>query len=179
MNENQPNQGSEENPNIPYNIPPVPVEHIQPADNPDVFFIRADTGKRFANYLIDLVLFYVLAIFVGIVIGVFNPDYILSEPTAGEKILDRILSLLAYAVYMGFVEGIFSGKSLGKLITGTRAVYTDGYRISFGVAFSRGFSRAVPFCVFSAFGNPCNPWQDRWTNTMVIDEKKSTASVYE
>jgi uncharacterized RDD family membrane protein YckC len=84
-----------------------------------------------------------------------------------------LISLIFYALYMGLVEGVFKGKSLGKLITGTKAVNMDGSKISFATAFARGCSRAVPFCVFSAFGTPCYPWQDKWTNTLVIDEKKS------
>ena len=77
---------------------------------------------------------------------------------------------------MSIVETLLKGKSIGKFITGTRAVNFDGSRISSGTAFTRGFSRAVPFCAFSAFGTPCNPWQDRWSDTMVIDEKKSSVS---
>jgi uncharacterized RDD family membrane protein YckC len=68
---------------------------------------------------------------------------------------------------------MLKGKSFGKFITKTRAVNLDGINISLGTAFGRGFTRIVPFCALSAFGKPCNPWQDRWTNTIVIDEKKS------
>ncbi|HEX9513187.1 MAG TPA: hypothetical protein VF939_22005 [Puia sp.] len=31
----------------------------------------------------------------------------------------------------------------------------------------------VPFEVFSALGSPCHPWHDRWTDTLVIDERLS------
>jgi uncharacterized RDD family membrane protein YckC len=68
---------------------------------------------------------------------------------------------------------VFRGKSIGKLITGTKAVNEDGSDISFGKAFARGFSRAVPFDAFSALGDPSYPWHDKWTNTYVIDEKQT------
>lgn len=137
--------------------------------------VRATTGQRFANYLIDIVLFYLIFFIVGIALAIAAPSTLenLDTESAGFNLLDRLLSLIFYALYMGFIEAIFKGKSLGKLITGTRAVNMDGSKISFSTAFARGCSRAVPFCVFSAFGTPCNPWQDKWTNTMVIDEKKS------
>lgn len=137
--------------------------------------VRATTGQRFANYLIDVILFYALFFIVGIVLAIVSPSTIedLDNQSAGFNLLDRLISLIFYALYMGIVEAVFKGKSLGKLITGTRAVNMDGTKISFATAFARGASRAVPFCVFSAFGTPCNPWQDKWTNTMVIDEKKS------
>ena len=138
--------------------------------------LRASTGQRFVNYLVDVIVFYLLFIVLGVIIALVSPSAIesLSEESGGFGLLERLLSLIFYALYMGLVEGIFKGKSLGKLISGTRAVNLDGSRITFSKAFARGFSRAVPFCVFSAFGTPCDPWQDKWTDTMVIDEKKST-----
>ena len=142
--------------------------------NIENYFVRAESGKRFINYFIDLLLFYILAIGAGVIVAAISPstvEGITSSDSFG--LLDRVVTLILYALYMSVMEVIFKGKSLGKLITRTRAVNLDGSRISAGTAFGRGFSRAVPFCVFSAFGSPCNPWQDRWTDTMVIDEKKS------
>lgn len=136
--------------------------------------VRADTGKRLANYLIDLVSFYIVALVVGVLIALISPSVVANlGEDSGNAVVDRIISLGLYGLYMSIIEALFKGKSLGKLITGTRAVNMDGSRISVGTAFARGFSKAVPFCVFSALGTPCNPWQDRWTDTMVMDEKKS------
>lgn len=142
----------------------------------NVEYARADTGKRFLNYIIDVIVFYLLFLGAGILIAIISPETIDSllaeEQSPGAALGDRILSILLYAVYMSLVETIFKGKSLGKLITGTRAVNLDGSRISAGTAFARGFSRAVPFSAFSALGSPCNPWQDKWTNTIVVEEKR-------
>ena len=142
--------------------------------NIENYFVRAESGKRFINYFIDLLVFYILAIGAGVIVAVISPSTVEGiTGSDGFGLLDRVVTLILYALYMSVIEAIFKGKSLGKLITRTRAVNLDGSRISVGTAFGRGFSRAVPFCVFSAFGSPCNPWQDRWTDTMVIDEKKS------
>lgn len=137
---------------------------------------RATTGQRFANYLIDIVIFYLLVFLISIILAFTFPSFISEISSEGgiSGLLDRLISLVLYAVYMGIFETIFKGRSIGKLITGTKAVNLDGTNISVSTAFARGFSRAVPFCVFSAFGTPCNPWQDRWTNTIVIDVKKSS-----
>ncbi|HZV68692.1 MAG TPA: RDD family protein [Saprospiraceae bacterium] len=152
-------------PTIP-EVPVIPEEHYE----------RADAGKRFLNYFIDVALFYVLTIIVGMVyFTIFPPSFDDVYPESpGFRLGDKLFSMLLFATYMGLVESIFNGKSLGKLITKTRAVYLDGGFISTGAAFSRGFCRAVPFCALSAFGTPCNPWHDRWTDTMVIDETKTT-----
>jgi len=136
-------------------------------------FVRASTGKRFLNYIIDLLFFYVLIVIIFAVIALVSPSAIDAIPdSAGFNLVDRIVTLFLYGIYMGIVEGLFKGKSLGKLITKTRAVNMDGSKIGWSTALGRGFSKAVPFCVFSALGTPCNPWQDRWTSTMVIDEKQ-------
>ena len=136
--------------------------------------VRAEAGKRLLNYIVDVIIFYILAVIVGVIIAIASPSTITEMSVGtGSSFISNILSLLFYGLYMSLVEAIFKGKSLGKLITGTRAVNLDGSRISAGTAFARGFSRAVPFCVFSALGSPCNPWQDKWTDTMVIDERKS------
>ncbi len=140
----------------------------------DAHLVRAGAGQRFANYIIDVIIFYVLALGVAVVIGLLSPDTLTTYAEDDSfDISGRLLSLVFYGLYMGIVEAIFKGKSLGKLITGTRAVMLDGSPINASKAFARGFSRAVPFCVFSALGTPCNPWQDKWTDTMVIDEKNS------
>jgi len=141
---------------------------------PEEYQSRASTGKRFANYIIDLVLFYVIFFVIGIILALSSPaiaESLESAETPGFRLVDRLLTLVLYGLYMSVIEAVFKGKSLGKIITGTRAVNLDGSRISTVTAFARGFSRAVPFCAFSAFGTPSNPWQDKWTNTMVVEEK--------
>lgn len=154
-------------------------EHNPDPEEQEVFddeYVRASMGKRLANYIIDLVVFYLVLIVILSIVYIYAPQAIIAlqatDKSLGVQLLERLISLILYALYMGSVEAVFKGKSLGKLITRTRAVYLDGSTISAATAFSRGFSRAVPFCVFSAFGNPCNPWQDRWTNTLVAEEEE-------
>jgi uncharacterized RDD family membrane protein YckC len=127
------------------------------------------------NYIIDIILFYALLFAMGMLLAMLAPaaaSTIFSDDS-GFQVVDRILSMVLYALYMGTVEAVFKGKSLGKLLTRTRALNLDGTTISPRTAFARGFARAVPFCVLSALSSPCNPWQDKWTNTIVVDEKSS------
>lgn len=140
---------------------------------------RASTGKRFTNYLIDAALFYLFIFSFGVLVGLFFPSALewLDNPDPLFNIFDRIFSLILYAIYISFIEAVFKGKTLGKAITKTRAVNLDGSQISTATAFGRGFCRAIPFAVFSALGNPCNPWHDSLTKTMVIDEKKTTVKM--
>lgn len=76
-------------------------------------------------------------------------------------------------MYMFVNEYFMKGKSIGKFITGTRAVNQDGSQISVRTALMRSLIRMVPFEAFSALGTPSFPWHDKWTSTYVIDEKNS------
>lgn len=157
----------------------IPYQHEEPVESifsERDFHTRASAGKRLANYIIDVIMFYIVMICLGVILATLSPSAfaILDNDSAAFGMADRIISLLLYALYMGTVESIFKGKSVGKLITKTRAVNLNGSPISTKTAFLRGLSRAVPLCVFSAFGSPCNPWQDKWTNTMVVNEHSKT-----
>ena len=140
----------------------------------EVNLVQAGTGKRFANYIIDLI---VVMIVTMLVLVIFYSIAGFPEENGNDSfasLLQSIIYSLIFGVIFGLIEGIFKGKSLGKLITGTRAVNADGTPISFKTALLRGISRVVPFEPFSALGSPSYPWHDKWTGTYVVDEKESS-----
>ena len=136
----------------------------------DYTYSRASTIKRFLNYIIDLIVYFVLIFLFGILAALESPSNLRGFASSG--MTGQILCLSIYVVYMSMTEATLGGKSIGKFITGTKALNLDGTNLSIEKAFLRGIIRVVPFCAFSAFGSPCDPWQDRWSNTMVIDDKK-------
>src|ERR1700761_4452634 len=88
-------------------------------DEVDYSLVQASTGKRIANWLIDLVFFYFMvfaAAFVYVLITKDTDD--LNDPGIGE----RLLVVIIFIIWYSLIEAIFRGKSLGKLITGTRAI---------------------------------------------------------
>jgi uncharacterized RDD family membrane protein YckC len=139
--------------------------------------VPTSKGKRFANYIIDFISFYLFLIIGGLVLGgiisLFKDiDSALSMANSLENvppILDRIVTMFLYGFYMTMVEIIFAGKSFGKLITKTRAVSWDGSKPTINQFFTRGFSRVVPFDGFSFLGESSNGWHDKWSDTMVVD----------
>lgn len=138
--------------------------------------IQAGHTKRLTNFLVDYLLINILFTFTKMILMLAAPEqtYIITEPVnEWQRLYDYLMLAVFYALYMGLVEAIFKGKSLGKLITGTRAVDMDGSAIGANTAFLRGLCRAVPFSTLSGLGLICYPWQDRWTSTLVIDEKLS------
>ena len=130
---------------------------------------QANSGKRLANYLIDLISFYVFMYLFSYVL--VNVSYDLAVMIYGDNydILGRLIVLLLYGMYMGLIEAVFKGRSFGKLITGTIAINEDGSRISGQTALLRGLSRAVPFNALSALGSRCYPWHDKWSKTYGVN----------
>ena len=138
----------------------------------NVELTQAGSGKRLANYFIDRFIVQAFLFLLAFLTKFVNPTYSLEQLDMYQW-SDTVLFFLSYAFLTGFLEGIFKGKSIGKMITGTRAVNQDGTTISFGTALLRGLFRLVPFNALSALGTPCFPWHDRWSKTYVIDEKQS------
>ncbi len=137
--------------------------------------VRASTGQRFLNFLIDnLLMQYGLSYLTGTLVGYFlaglfpqfSYDLVNGDNKVNLLILAYLISIFNYLVYYTFCEKVFNGYTLGKLMTGTKALRNDGQPLTFKDAFKRSLSRLVPFEAFSAFGG--NPWHDSWTDTQVI-----------
>lgn len=133
--------------------------------------IPVDKGIRFANFLIDLIFFYAIifigSITVGIVAAIFGYGSIFDGLENVNPLLDRLVTILLYGCFMTIQEAISGGRSLGKLITGTRVITTDGYKPNFSTLLTRNLSRAVPFDNLSFLGGGTG-WHDRWSDTTVI-----------
>lgn len=132
----------------------------------------APIGLRLANCIIDLIVYYVLSILVSFLLIPITPwmvSFALSHEF-GYELFFLALALFIYWLYYFLMEGFSKGKTVGKLITGTKAVSADGQTISWKNAALRSLARLVPFEPFSAFGG--FPWHDSWPYTMVIKERK-------
>ena len=144
----------------------------------EIHLIPASTGQRFLNFLIDnLLLRFGLSMLTGMAVGMILallfPDYMLelsqSENRFGLWALSYLIVIVNYLIYYTICEKAFKGYTLGKLITGTRAIREDGNELTLKDALLRSLSRLVPFEVFSAFGG--YPWHDSWTKTRVVKSR--------
>lgn len=124
---------------------------------------RANKTLRFVNFLVDTIVFYVIALFIGVIIAVSSPELV---NDSGFTLVSYAISISVFLLYFSVFEAFANGRTLGKLITGTRAVKEDGTPLNFGDAFKRALSRIVPFEAFSGFAE--RPWHDSWTDTTVV-----------
>lgn len=115
-------------------------------------------GTRFANYFIDgiihTILYYVL-VYGGISSGAF---------VGPEVILLRFFIIVGYYTIL---EGS-TGKTIGKMITGTVVVMEDGSKPTTDKIIARSFSRLIPFNAFSFLFLNGVGWHDTISKTRVV-----------
>ena len=134
--------------------------------------VFASTGKRFVNYLIDIIIF-------DIIVRTIESIFAIGISAYGISDYYTALVVAIFIAYMFFIvlyflsELIFKGRTIGKFITGTKAVNEDGSEMEPKIILIRSLCRFVPFEPFSAFGTPSRPWHDKWTHTIVIDVKQT------
>ena len=138
-------------------------------------FVQASAGKRFANLIVDTIVLYSIVAIIYVGISFIYPEIWtwLESSQPVDQLISWLINILLFGAIMGTIETITAGRSLGKLITGTKAIQQDGGAITASEAFARGFIRMIPFEAFSALGSPSYPWHDKWTKTYVIDIKES------
>jgi len=123
-------------------------------------FDSAGLGLRFANLIIDeiivVILFFVLVFGIKIV-----------SPTTAVEDWTYVLIYGGMFSYYVLCEAI-AGRTIGKLITGTRVVRFDGYRPHFPQIIGRTFARFIPFEAFSFLGSSGNGWHDSLSGTRVV-----------
>jgi uncharacterized RDD family membrane protein YckC len=133
----------------------------------------ASHGKRFANRLIDLIacwaFMFVFAFFIGIILAIISPSAIQSFQD-DSTLLEYILAILSIILYYTLSEFI-AGRTLGKLITGTKVVDENGGKPSFDKALLRTVCRFIPFEAFSFLGDEAIGWHDTLSKTRVVNVK--------
>jgi len=147
----------------PYAAPRSRVEDsAEPFDATEV----ATRGRRFLNLLIDFFGYMALSVLIGVVLGVLYPRSIGLLEGSG-TLGNYGFGILVMTLYYLPQEALF-GRTLGKLVTGTRVVTEDGETASFGKLLGRTAARFIPFEPFSFFGTGGIGWHDRLSGTRVV-----------
>ena len=76
-----------------------------------------------------------------------------------------IFVIVAYITYYTLLEGLMHGRTIGKLVTRTRAVTDEGHPVSIKQAFYRSGCRVLAARSFRCV-------HDQWTNTRVVKIKQ-------
>lgn len=134
----------------------------------------ASGGKRFANMLVDtLVFLFVYFLGVGFMMSTFVAD--LQSTDAAESQIAGVLGtvygggLFLWLCYFWGMETL-TGKTVGKFITRTRIVKADGSKPSGINVLGRSLARLIPFDAFSYLGEKENGWHDAIPGIYVIND---------
>jgi uncharacterized RDD family membrane protein YckC len=137
--------------------------------------LRANSGRRFANYIIDLVAQYAILFGLGFLagllthVGIYGPMRFLSDMgTVEEYVMGYAIGFVYYFLFETFSDG----RTFGKLITNTKVLTWDGARPSAGTIAKRSLCRMIPFEAFSFLTSEPLGWHDKFSDTVVVDIKK-------
>ena len=121
---------------------------------------------RFLNFLIDSIIFTIIAFFIVSILVKYHPSFQEYSPMN-----NRILAFILYFSYYFLFEIIFSATP-GKIITKTKIVdKMTLVKPSIFKVFVRTISRFIPFEAFSIFFYSKNQtWHDIISRTMVINK---------
>lgn len=135
----------------------------------------ASGTKRFLNFIIDRIAGMAFAFLVFLLMGLLGQAGLISglvdwtEKMSG--LMDVILTTSLLLVYYVIMESI-CGRTIGKLVTGTKVIDLKGRQPDFLTIMGRTLSRIVPFEPFSFLGRNSRGWHDTWSKTRVIDLRK-------
>lgn len=142
---------------------------------------RASKGVRFANLIIDRIVVYILFFLFGtfsvLMYQLLNIDFFLNitdKLSQLNRVEDIVVTSLFYFIYLFLMEYFTKGRTVGKYITGTKVLTTEGTIPTLQECFIRNISRLVPFDAFSFLGEG-NGWHDNWSDTRVINIKNYLA----
>lgn len=131
----------------------------------------ASSWQRFANYIIDMVvqyvIFFILLIIIATICAVFGVTSTMEWVTGFSGTFFFLVFMVAYYT---FFESYFS-RSVAKYITQTLVVMEDGSKPDSQIILRRSLCRIIPFEAFSFFGYKTRGWHDTITDTYVVKKE--------
>lgn len=133
---------------------------------------KASLGIRFLNNLIDTVILFIIHFilsFISSVIYNITFIYFFYFYNYGGFLWNAFIGIIVAFIYFFLWEYFSNGRTIGKYITGTKVISTDGEKPTGKQILFRSIYRIIPFEAFSFFGE--NGWHDGLTDTRVINYK--------
>lgn len=126
--------------------------------------VSAPLIKRFLNYLLDII-FIVFALTIIITFSGYNLE---NDEEKTQTLLIVIFFIISPFYYI-LMEFNF-GKTLGKIITKTKVISTDGQPLSLKQCILRTLCRIIPFERFSGLFFNGAFWHDTIPKTKVVED---------
>ena len=127
----------------------------------------ATAGQRFANHLIDMILYYLIIFLIFLFIGTIIPSFLADDEDIGVTIMTYVIIYIVVISYFTIME-LMTGKTVGKMVTGTKVIREDGMKLTLRDCFIRSICRLIPFEAFSGFSSSGVMWHDSIAKTYVV-----------
>lgn len=144
---------------------------------------RSNSWVRFGNFIIDRVVVYLFFLafgfFASLTYEILGTEFFINialELSSVNKFMDILITTTVYFLYVFLIEYFTKGRTIGKYITGSKVISTDGTQPTLQDYFIRNISRFVPFDALSFLGGG-NGWHDSWSDTRVIHIKNYKAEL--
>ncbi len=145
----------------PYQPPQSRIEYRDPLSGTRPVPVRRLI--RFANLILDYIGNMIFGFVIGLIAGVTQTEWLLTF-IVDYELFFGILMLIIYYISL---EATF-GRTLGKMITGTRVVNQNGEKPSVGQIVGRTFARLIPFEALSCLTEDGRGWHDTLSKTYVV-----------
>jgi uncharacterized RDD family membrane protein YckC len=141
---------------------------LEDLDTENVSLVKATMEQRALNLIIDTVIVCVFGFMLLILSAILFPVWYhgMSQDDAACVAYLGVVYAVAMVLYYTIMEAGTKGYTVGKLISGCRAIGYDGQPVSWNDAFLRSLSRLVPFEFLSGIQKPI--LHDHWTETYVV-----------
>lgn len=135
-----------------------------------VFINMASGGKRFANFIIDTIIAYVLVFLFSVVFAAMLFEGGGEDgSSAFVGLMFYVIWYVFYVIYYWAMESL-TGKTVGKYITRTKIVKEDGSKPENINILGRSLCRLIPFEAFSYLGSESRGWHDTIPKIYVIND---------
>jgi uncharacterized RDD family membrane protein YckC len=128
----------------------------------------ASATRRFWTFVVDQIVTWIGMVTCQIAYGV---AYGLEALEALDGVKSWGMGIAFYVLYYVCFE-VISGRTLGKIVTGTRVVTTNGLALSIPTALVRTFCRLIPFEPVS-FSLSETWWHDSLSRTQVVRSRRA------
>jgi len=139
----------------------------------EIVEIHTPVGRwlRLANFVIDYVTMIVSVGLLFFMIGfIAGEEGAIKLESMLDSTPDIVFGVGMFLIYYLPLEAL-TGRTVGKLFTGTEIVTEEGRKPSFKQVFGRTLARLVPFEPFSFFGKEGRGWHDTWPGIYVVKNR--------
>ena len=119
---------------------------------------------RLLNFFVDYIMQVILIMLVYFLFLIIGGE---SAAKTIESIPQFFLGLISLLLYYIVMEAS-TGRTVGKMVTGTKVVDEEGRTPTFGQVIGRTFARMIPFEALTFLGSETRGWHDSMSNTYVV-----------